>query len=252
MHVRIGSVDFDPGECIVKKITRQSAYTPRGEHLLITETYNFEGELIPPNDLDHQGRLEWIHGRMGLVHIAMRADNLTIAGVIDDFGNETNNMMRPNSTGSINGIGTSLGPIRAVAPVNWGYKDQAEGLTGRTFSFALQLDYDPTFQAGLYDWQESIEYIGDTGAEFVAVELDTGLPDIQQVREKTIQIIKQSGTITGIGAAPSLPGAQFPSLTRAERPRVREIRPRKINGVDRLFGLSYTYSMYSTFNQFGG
>lgn len=252
MFVRIGGLDFEPGECAVKSINRRSEFTPRLEQLLVTETYQFEGELIPPSDLDQNGAFDWLFNRMALVESALQPSNLTVAGLIDDRGTETQNMMKPDGGKIINGIGRSFGPIRVSQHTSWGYKDEAEGLTGRTFRFALDLDYVDTVGL-LVDFTETITYEGDTGPEFVGVELSTGLADIQQVREKTIQVITQQGRAVGLNGYPTMPTQTFPNLPLASK-AVRSVQePIRRGGQANplLYPISWRFQMLSTVNQFG-
>ncbi len=255
MFVRVGSFDFAPNECALRSLTRNAQFTPRLQQYLTTERHDYEGELIPPNGLSQDASFDWLLGRMNEIESAFRILGITggDVGLIDDRGIPTANYMGLTNTQ----FGARIASIRVVKPVSYGFRDQAEGLTGRSFSFSVEADYyDEAITGGpgqTYSYTETISWEGDAGPEFVGIPLDTGGPVIQQVREQTIQTIMQQGNAVGLFAYPSAPPAVYPLLKRGAKPVISRQSPiYRGSGQPLLYPISWRYVMLSTTNQFGG
>lgn len=248
MFVKIGNWQFDPGECVLKSVSRSSQFTPQFDEFLITERHQYEGELIPPNGLDQGGAFDWLKTRMHDIETVVSLVSLVDGvGLVDSRGIETQNYLRVGA-----GTAGTVLNIRVSQPVSYGFRDQTEGLTGRTFSFAIEADLKPFTSTAIHSYSETYTWQGDCGPEFVAIELDSGEADIQQVREKTIQTITQQGRAVGIGTYPDAPATLYPWLPRATKPVVSQQQRIRRGNALLLYPITWRYVMLSTINQFGG
>ncbi len=251
MFIRIGSLDFAEGECILQGLSSAAKLTSRQELKHVTQVWRFAGELIPPSGLDQGGAFDWLQVRMAEVEGGVNTfAGTTNFGLVDDRGTPTQNYLSAGGNPQVN----KLGPARVTSPVTYGFKDQAEGLTGRTFSFVIEQDvtYMGVTGASIQSWTERITWDGDTGPQFVAVELDNGPADIQQVREQGVQTITQAGNAVGIGGYPPFPPVQYDQLPNASKPSRSRGDPTYEGGVPRLYPISWRIVKLSDQDLFGG
>jgi len=217
-----------------------SQYTPQGDVYLHSVVQNCSGELIPPINLTtaHQQQA-WIAARIDRIRQAMAYDRQD-CGMLNNNGTKTKDFFYE---------ALSVRGNKLVQPLSFGFKDNAEGVSIRTFSFSVASDYKPVGATSLYDYQESITWEGDTGPEYAFNELDSGVADIQQVKERTIQTITQSGTAIGINQIPYYPAQKY-NLPNGAKPVVQFGPNRRTGKGLVLYPVSWRYVMISNINRF--
>lgn len=242
MRYQYGGFIFDDGEVSLDSVQRQSIYTPRGERYLVQTMHNCSGEIIPPCTVTtDQARQTWIQQRIQTIELALHKENQLAVGMLNNDGSPSANFLRARD---------STSGIRMPQPVSFGKKDQADGVTGRTFSFTVMTEEVPLDFTNTYDFRETISWQGDTGPDFAPVELDFGAPDLQQLNTQTVQKITQRGQIIGIRTVPAAPAVAYPNLKRGARPVVERQEPIRRGNRNTLFPLSYQYTMLSDTNLF--
>ena len=238
MQYEISGFQFLPGECTLDSVDSESIRTPSGDTYLIRETHNCSGEILPPSTALTVGdKQRSIADRIAQIKGGLRSGR--DAGLLSDDGQISANYLR--EIDSVNGI--------QVSPISFGRRDQADGVSGRTFSFSVFSEMVPADGTSQFDFRQTITYDGDTGPEFVGVELDSGPPDLQQVREQTLQTITQTGSAVSLYAYPLFPPAMYSSLPFASKPVKTKEEPRKRGGTELLYPISWRYVMMSTTDQ---
>ena len=128
MRYKYGGFTFDIGECALEGVSVQSIYTPQGERYLIAETHTCSGEIIPPTTLtSDKARQSWILDRIRRIKNALAFEGRD-AGLLNDDGTRSANYLLASD---------SVSGIRMTKPLSFGRRDQADGVSGRTFSFSL-------------------------------------------------------------------------------------------------------------------
>ena len=239
MRYKYGNFVFDEGECVLNSVSRTPQRTANGEVWLQKEVHSCSGEMIPPsNKTTDRARQDWIQGRMRRIELALLQSNVD-AGMLNNNGTRSENFLLARvSTSGVKVVG-----------FQYGFAEQSEGLSHRTFSFSVESEYLHAGGPRIFDFKETFSYDGNAGPEYVAVELDSVPPDIQQVRERTVQRITQSGQAIGIGEYPRFPRPAFSNLPPAQRPQATKGPPTRRGRGDILFPISWRYSFLSTQNQ---
>lgn len=242
MRYQYGSFVFEDGEASLDAVQRSLQTNSRGEPFLMRETHRITGEIIPPQSADtEQARQTWIDNRIRQIEAAF-AQGGRDGVLLNNSGSPTVHRLQDSS---------SVSGVQVVQPPSFGKQDEAEFISGRTFTVVLSAEYPAEDAAGLYEYRETIAYQGDGGPEFVAVECDSGPPIIQRVRDRTIQVITQRGQAVGIGFYPTVPPAIYPQLPRASRPVIERQTPQRRGKTDLLYPVSWQFSMFSTSNVLG-
>lgn len=119
--------------------------------------------------------------------------------------------------------------------------DAAEYANKRTLSVIIQGEYlDPESQ--LYDWQETIRWVGDTGPRAEWVQHFQGV-ELQEVCQATSMRIQQRGRATGILGYVLPPGPAWPGIEH--RPyRVIDVgAPKFLGQIHGLYQSEWSYEM---------
>ena len=202
MYCKYGNYQHPANEVNLARLDVRARYSPRLLKTSLIFTMYAEGELLA----DGQSA---INSRIGELINAYSVDGQDF-GLYQDDGTPTHHLMRSNDPASITGV--------RVINRSWPQGDAAEFAVKRTFAITLQAEYTAA-DSQLFQWEESVELIGNCGPRFDVVETYDG-PIVQQLALRTSMKIIQSGSAIGYGGYIMWPGSLLPSYEHQELRRV--------------------------------
>lgn len=216
MILRYGPYQFTENSVTPTFFGARTIYSERMRPVMLRRRAVFDGEIL--------GSTSQIANRAGALETALALDG----GDVVFYDPATGAGMSMLNSGSLAGV-------RVVErPAFTAQDGRAHWVTGIPYRIAFEADY-PAATDGIVHYEETITVSGDGGVQQVCLELDTGLPEIQTVRDSTSIIVVQAGEISGFLSYAAINTPLFPQniLDPRQDKQIASIAPR-------LYGNTYT------------
>lgn len=223
VFIAYGSYSFAADSASVA-IAKREEYSARGFRIGVRETWTVTGSLR----FDTQSALTTAINALQSA-FSVGGGNLIL---YDNSGNAT-----------AHGLISSAcrGGTKVISPPNFPTGSGAEYATIRNFSVTVEgLIIDTS--TGLLEFEERIDTQGAGGPREVFLPVITGTPRKQTVAQRTITRATQSGSATGYGSYPNIPGPIFPKSEIQEQRKITRISPQMDRGTLHTYRVSWSYS----------
>lgn len=226
MYARYGSFQHPDNEANLEHIDYKCRYSTRLRKLTTIITMRIGGELLPSSSTQAA-----IDAAIDQLQTAYSTDGFNF-GFFTDAGVLTNHRM-------ISTDANCVCPVRVLSR-SFPTGNPSEFAVRRTYSIVLQAEF-LTPESNLVEWQESIEYVGNTGPRWEVVETYNG-PIRQLVNLRTSQKIIQSGRAVALRTHILPPGPLLPAF---ELPDVRYVKlgsGRVVGRMPLFYPTEWTYT----------
>lgn len=202
--------------------TKRAAYTDRGAKHIERRTMLISGKLHGDDVDDLTTNIQameaaYVDGRNAILYQS-------------DGSTETAHQLINSS---------ALGGVRVVRPPSFSDPIQGEYTTWRTFQIELEADY--LALTGLLAFEETVTRQGTGGPRYAYLECVEGEPEKQQVSEKTVSMLVQTGRAVGVTTYPEPPGPLFAGDEDGVERTVSLRSPLNVLGFSTDWGIEWTY-----------
>jgi hypothetical protein len=207
-------------ETNIVRVDQRNKLSPRGRRIGNTVTMYLMGEIVGTG-----------------------SDLLTSCrALIDQFRNDYGDAVLALDDGTLTPHqltnSNSVSGVRVIHR-SWSKGDAAELATTRTYSVALQADYDDCEDQIVF-WTETLKYVGNTGPRFDIIDTFNG-PVSVLTAQFTAQRIVQYGRAIGYSAHPLPPGSLFPSYEHQDQREVELVSGQNQGQAARFFETRWVY-----------
>lgn len=203
MLFRYGNFSHDDGQINLTRMDIRYKRSPRGKRISRINTLHLQGEICQTTQALITSKIEEL--------ISVYSNDYQNCGLYQDDGTVTPHALTNDSPDCLSGV--------RVVERSWPKGGPAEYATARTFHITLEAEYLDV-EDNLVDWQETLEFRGNTGPRVVVEETYFG-PRSYVAALKTSQKIIQSGRAIGMSGYVMPPGALFPQFEHVDQRYVR-------------------------------
>lgn len=207
-------------------MTRQPIYSNLGTRIGYTETHKFQGIVQADTYSELNTKIKEIE--------RVYSFNGRNAGLYLTNGSTRTHIFLDSAT--------CMGGTRVTAMPSFPVGTGAELSTYRTYDIEIQGDVVTEGGNPLMNYEESFDYVGTGGPEFVYHVPLKGRPIRHQVTEASLRTITQKGSAVGLRAYPTVPLPAFPGDEVLPRRQISRRQPRIRAGQNWEYPVSWSYT----------
>lgn len=176
-----GSYAHPDQEIKIKRYYKRAKISPRGLREAVTIGVFLEGWVVADTETA-------VASRIIEIETAYAFDNNDFV-MLNTAGAEGPHVLKSSHPQCLTGV--------KVMDFQWTDHDPSELLNNRSFTIQLEADYiDPA--SDLIEYEDSLEYIGNCGPDWITKELPHGPPQDVLLCDQTIQTVIQTGHSIGL------------------------------------------------------
>lgn len=205
-YFKYGSYAHPQGEVNLSRFDIRPNYTARGKRYSITYIMHIAGEIIASGQAAVITRINEL--------ISAYSTNDLSAVLYDNTGLATPHILDATNPNAIT-------PVQVIQR-SWPKGGPEELANCRNFSITLSQEVLDT-ESGIYQYSDSLQFIGNAGAAYRASQYATGVPRLQQTNQYTIQRIIQNGYAIGVNGYVTPAALRFAPIAAIEHADQRRI-----------------------------
>lgn len=230
MYLRYGSYTHSLQEASVS-IDKEALKNEAGDYYAINHVWQIRGRLVA----DDQSALI---AAINALEAAYSSGGYDLELLLPDASTAMHSLLSASCRG-----GTKISK-----PVSYPVGDGgAEGNTIRTYDITVEGEVPLAVGQNPYvSWQETLQFIGDGGPQFVIIPCRNGPPQKQIVSQFTPVQVIQTGSAVGYSAYPLPPGPIWPQHEQRDRRQISLTAPRTTGGGTNRnvtdYGIGWVYT----------
>lgn len=227
MLLKYGPYAHSLHECAIV-ISKRAQFSPRGYRRFVRETWQITGWLQATNPAA-------LTAAIADLRTAYAATGVDAGLYLDDGQTPTDHVLLSSQT---------LGGVR-VRALDFPHGTGAEYSTFRSYQITLEADF-PEASPTLWDFAESLTFLGSGGARRLFLETLDGVPQMQLVSAQTTYRAVQQGRAVGNTGYPVVALPLWPAEEHRDRRQITYVAPER-RGPDLVqYIVTWQYSFEST------